>query len=160
MAPAPPRRPGSVPSMSRHDYPEHGVTLLLNFHVDPAVMGADDLLGDIQTEAEPVARALVAAAERIEQVGQEVRRDGAGVCHREPHLVAVRAIEVNRDRLVFAVLEGVANQVGRDLAEAIAVPLAGQLADRLQLDAPLRDAPPDVPVSRGRAPIRDPPARG
>src|SRR4051812_46931223 len=57
--------------------------------LDRAAMCEDDLLRDEQAEPEParVALLLGRAAERLEQYGEQLRRDGAGVADQRHDLV-------------------------------------------------------------------------
>jgi hypothetical protein len=60
--------------ISRDTHPKDGVLLLMSLDVYPAVMRADYLLSDIQSQPKAVVMARAdAAAERIEQSWQQIR---------------------------------------------------------------------------------------
>ena len=107
---------------------------------------------DVEAEAQAVAaaRLALAAAERIEEVRQQLGRDRAGVGDRRARRSSARVPSSRTcDRLAgVAVLERVADQVRRDLRQAVGVPVAGEVALAAHLDARVRDTPPGAPAPR------------
>ncbi len=115
---------------------------IARLHLDAALVGADDLLHDIQAEAEPFASARLPlpAAERVEDVGQHLRRNAAGIGYTEFDAVRRRAVQPDpHRRTVLSILQCVADEIGRHLRQAVGIPCAGQVARPPDFDAPLRE---------------------
>src|SRR5690349_1447383 len=103
-------------------------------------MGQSDLLRDEETQPQSVGffRFGVAPAERVENSGQELRRDTASIADADGD-VSLRAIDLDRDaRAGLAMVKRVADQVREHLQQAIRV--SGRPRDALRLDEyiPLR----------------------
>ena len=105
-------------------------------------MSEDDLLHDVEAEAEPVGGGPAApgrpAPAGLEDVRQHLVRDGRTLVARlQLHPIALVAQIDAHDGVLGAVLERVADQVGDHLGEAVGIPASPGVAVAMELDAPL-----------------------
>jgi len=104
--------------------------VLAGFNCHAALVSQHDLLHDIQPQSQTLIAALaLRAAEWIKQLRQQIGRNRPRAGHGEGHLRRMAAIGGNLHRLThFAVLQGIAHEVGCDLREPLGVPLTGKIA--------------------------------
>ena len=101
-------------------------------------MRFDDLAHDVEAQAQAARPALLllAHAKRIEQVRHHRGWDRSPTLHGDHHLVAPGPVEPHRNRRVLAaVLQRVADQVGQHLEQPVLVPEAQRLALVAERDA-------------------------
>src|SRR6185437_16252708 len=108
--------------------------------VHGSLVRLDDFRNDVQAETQALvaSRLALPASKRIEQMGQYLRRNAAAVAHHQDDLV-LRPPQTHLDRSVAAaMLDGVSDQVGCDLRDAIGIPHTGAIALATRLDGTLR----------------------
>src|SRR5579871_2578036 len=127
---------------ARNLHAKHRAPVPARLHLDAPAVRLDDLVDDEKPEAEAVLThtvhlGTIGAMERVEQVLPHAGRDHAVVLDREGHFLELCAIDVHLYRCAaLAVLEGVADEVGGDLGDALGIPPARQITREMGLDAP------------------------
>src|SRR6476620_10291660 len=137
---------------SRNPEAERGVPVL-GFDVDRPVVRDHDLLDDVEAEPEAFsAGGGGAAPERIEDRGQQLAGNGAGVADVDAYLPGGGAVEDHVDRTIgVTVPQRVANQIRGHLGQAVGVPLPGDVAVGSDEDATIRENRPvllDYPLDQ------------
>ena len=136
--PLPLRFRGFARDLDLKDYPI-GVS---GAHIHASAVHLDDLLDDVepQSEALVLPGLALSALEGLEEVRQHAGWNGARVGDGQYNDLGMRPVEPNLDGSVRrAVLQCVADEVGRNLRKAFGIPFTGEIAVLLQLDAALRE---------------------
>ncbi|KAG1180742.1 hypothetical protein G6F35_016128 [Rhizopus arrhizus] len=97
-----------------------------------AAMGPDELIDDVQAQAQALAL-VEAGLERLEQARQQRVIDVAGVADPHHHRARIASIQLHEG--LAAMGQRVAHQVGGDLPQPIHVTLQAGIADGVETDA-------------------------
>ena len=111
--------PDDFAGSSRNPEAERGVPVL-GFDVDRPVVRDHDLLDDVEAEPEAFGAGRVGAApKRIEDRGQQLAGNGAGVADVDAYLPGCGAVEDHCDRTIGVTMpQRVANQIRGDLGQS------------------------------------------
>src|ERR1700682_5741832 len=118
------------------------VLAIFALHIDTALVRLHNLPDDIQSEPEALVlpRLSLAALEWFEKVRHHMFGYAPDVDDGENDVLRTGTVKLNLYEMVRrAVLQRVANEVGRNLREAVRVPITGEIAVLLKFDSSLRE---------------------